>query len=174
MSLRAVTGCAVLAAVACAVPELSEAGEMVALRVNCVLASNSGQEFDQRLGELKPRLNRLFRYTSYNLVKEKREKVTVGGKLMFEVPGGRYLIVLPKQFSNDGSVQMKVVLLENGRPIVNTDISLKKSATFMVGGPQHNDGALILAIAADDVVDEPNVPAAAAPPAAQPAAVAPK
>jgi hypothetical protein len=50
---------------------------------------------------------------------------------------------------------MKVVLLEGSRPIINTAISLKKHATFLVGGPQNNDGALILAIAADDVVEEP-------------------
>jgi hypothetical protein len=99
MRLHAVTGCAVLAAFACVTLELVSAGETVSLRVGCVLASNTGQEFDQRLVELRPRFNRLFRYTSYALVKEKREKVTLGGKLVFEVPGGRYLMVLPKEYS---------------------------------------------------------------------------
>ena len=154
MSLRAVAGCAVLAAVACVAPSATHAGESVTLRVGCVLASNTGEEFDQRLIELRPRFTRLFRYTSYSLVKEVREKVMIGGKMVFEVPGGRYLMVLPKEYSLDGTVLMKVVLLEGARPIVNTAVSLRKHATFLVGGPQSNDGALILSIAADDVSEE--------------------
>lgn len=155
MSLRTVAGCAALAAVACCAPNLAAAAESVMLRVGCVLASNTGQEFDQRLADLRPRFNRLFRYTSYALVKEKRERVTVGGKFVFEVPGGRYLMVFPKEYSADGSVLLNVVLLEGPRPIVNTAVSLKKHATFLVGGPQNNDGALLLSIAADDVIEEP-------------------
>jgi hypothetical protein len=151
MILLRVTGCAVLALVVVSVPRSAGAGDTVALRVGCVLASNTGQEFDQRLGELKPRFARLFRYTSYNLVKEKRETVTIGGRMIFEVPGGRYLMVLPKSYNSDGSVTMKVVLLEGARPIVNTAVSLKKQGTFLMGGPQNNDGALILAIKADEI-----------------------
>lgn len=156
MRLRAATGCAVLVVFAFTftAPAAGFAGDTVSLRVGCVLASNTGQEFDQRLGELRPRFTRLFRYTSYNLVKEKREKVTMGGKMVFEIPGGRFLMVLPKEYNSDGSVLMNVVLLEGSRPIVNTAVSLKKHAIFLVGGPQNNDGALILSIAADDVVQE--------------------
>jgi hypothetical protein len=154
MSLRAITGCAVLAVVVAVSPSAAGAGETVALRVGCVLASNTGQEFDQRLIELQGRFNRLFRYTSYALVKEQREKVAMGGKLVFNVPGGRYLMILPKEYNSDGTVLMKVVLLEGARPIINTAISLKKHATFLVGGPQNNDGALILAIAADEVTED--------------------
>lgn len=152
MMLRAVTGCVVLAAVAGASPAHPEGGESVQVRVGCVLASNTGQEFDKRLIDLRPRFARLFRYTSYNLVKEKREKVSIGGRMIFEVPGGRYLMVLPKEYNTtDGTILMKVVLLEGSRPIVNTSVSLKKHGTFLVGGPQNNDGALILAIGADEI-----------------------
>jgi hypothetical protein len=152
MILRIVTGCAVFAVVVVAA-RTTHAGDTVALRIGCVLASNTGQEFDQRLIELRPRFARLFRYTSYNLVKEKRETVTIGGKMVFEVPGGRYLMVLPMEQTSDGRVVIKVVLLEGARPIVNTAVSLKKHGTFLMGGPQNNDGALILAIAADEVGD---------------------
>jgi hypothetical protein len=154
MSLRAVTGPTFLLVFACLAPGMADAGEAVQLRVGCVLASNTGQEVDKRLVELRPRFARLFRYTSYNLVKEKRERVTIGGRMIFEVPGGRYLLVLPKQSTADGTVLLKVVLLEGDRPIVNTSISLKKRGTFLVGGPQNNDGALILAIAADDLAED--------------------
>jgi hypothetical protein len=153
MSCRTLGVCAVAAGMIVAARGTATAQDTaVELRVGCVLASNTGQEVDQRLVDLRPRFARLFRYTSYNLVKEKREKVTLGGKMFFEVPGGRYLMILPKEYhTNDGSVLMKVVLLEGARPIVNTAVSLKKHGTFLVGGPQNNDGALILSIAADDI-----------------------
>lgn len=154
MRLGTVKRCAVLVVFACTVPAAVFAADTVYLRIGCVLASNTGQEFDQRLGELRPRFTRLFRYTSYNLVKEKREKVTMGGKMVFDIPGGRFLMVLPKEYNSDGSILMNVVLLEGSRPIINTSVSLKKHAVFLVGGPQNNDGALILSIAADDVVQE--------------------
>jgi hypothetical protein len=154
MRLGTVKRCAVLVVFACSAPAAVLAADTVYLRIGCVLASNTGQEFDQRLGELRPRFTRLFRYTSYNLVKEKREKVTMGGKMVFDIPGDRFLMVLPKEYKSDGSVLMNVVLLEGSRPIINTSVSLKKHAVFLVGGPQNNDGALILSIAADDVVQE--------------------
>lgn len=154
MTTHAIAACAVLAMIAAA-PAAAPAGDdSVALRVGCVLASNTGQEFDQRLGELRPQFVRLFRYTSYNLVKEKSENVSIGGKMIFEVPGGRYLMLLPKERKSDGSVTLRVVLLEGARPIVNTAVSLKKHATFMVGGPQNNDGALILAIKAEEIAEK--------------------
>lgn len=154
MSARLVTGCAVLMVVGSLCPTLALADEAkpdtVQLRVGCVLASNTGQEYDVRLQELRPRFARFFRYTSYYLVKESREKVSIGGRMIFEVPGGRYLMLLPKEQTSDGTILMKVVLLEGSRPIVNTSVSLKKHGTFLVGGPQTNDGALILAIGADE------------------------
>lgn len=151
MNLRRVTGSAVVAVIFGVCPAPVAAGDWVQLRVGCVLASNTGQEFDKRLIELRPRFARLFRYTSYSLVKEKRERVSIGGRMIFEVPGGRYLMVLPKEYNSDGSLLMKVVLLEGAKPIINTSVSLKKHGTFLVGGPQNNDGALILAIGADEV-----------------------
>lgn len=154
MTVRAIAGCAVLAIFVVAPGAAGAGNGSVALRVGCVLASNTGQEFDQRLGELRPQFVRLFRYTSYNLVKEKRETVIIGGKMIFEVPGGRYLMLLPKERKSDGSVTIRVVLLEGARPIVNTSISLKKHGTFLVGGPQNNDGALILAIKTEEIEEK--------------------
>lgn len=148
MSLRVATGCAVLVVVTCTGIAIAET---VQLRVGCVLASNTGQEVDKRLEKMRPRFARLFRYTSYALVKEKRENVTIGGRMIFEVPGGRYLMLVPKGRNIDGSILMKVVLFEGKRPIVNTSVSLKQHGVFLVGGPQNNDGALILAIDADQV-----------------------
>ncbi|GIW41202.1 MAG: hypothetical protein KatS3mg076_1779 [Candidatus Binatia bacterium] len=122
----------------------------VELRVGCVLASNSGHDFDQRLVSLEARFQRLFRYTSYSLLKEKRARVPLGSKMGFDVPGGRYLVVTPKALRPDGRLSLGVLLLDGARPIVHTDVSLRMRSTFLVAGPQSTEGALILAIAADN------------------------
>jgi len=120
----------------------------VEIRIGAVLASNSGQEFDQRLASLHRQFNTLFPYSSYRLVKEERHRVPWGGKVGFDIPGGRYVLVIPKEFKND-RVSMKVMLIEGARPIVDTALSLRNHATFLVGGPRQAEGVLILSIGAD-------------------------
>jgi len=120
----------------------------VEVRIGAVLASNSGNECDHRLASLHRQFNRLFAYTSYQLVKEERQRVAWGGKAGFEIPGGRYVVVTPRELKND-RISMKVVVIEGARPIVDTVLSLRNRGTFLVGGPRQSDGTLILAIGAD-------------------------
>jgi hypothetical protein len=120
----------------------------VEVRIGAVLASNSGNEFDARLASLQRQFDTLFRYTSYRLVKEERQQVPWGGKVAFDIPGGRYLLVIPREFKNE-RISMKVMLIEGSRPVVDTALSLRNHATFLVGGPQQHEGVLILSIGAD-------------------------
>lgn len=122
----------------------------VEVRIGAVLASNSGKEFDQRLASMQRQFNTLFAYSSYRLVKEQRQHVLWGERMAFDIPGGRYVVVTPKEFKNN-RVLMKVVLIEGTRPIVDTALSLRDHATFLVGGPRNHDGVIILSIGADTV-----------------------
>ena len=122
----------------------------VEIRVGAVLASNSGTECDHRLASLHRQFNRLFPYSSYQLVKEERQRVRWGSPAGFEIPGGRYVVVTPQELKNE-RVSMKVQIIEGTRPIVDTVLSLRDRGTFLVGGPRQPDGALILAIGADTV-----------------------
>jgi len=122
----------------------------VEVRIGAVLASNSGKEFDQRLASMQRQFNTLFAYSSYRLVKEQRQQVLWGERVAFDIPGGRYVVVTPKEFKND-RVLMKVVVIEGTRPIVDTALSLRDHATFLVGGPRSHDGVIILSIGADTI-----------------------
>jgi hypothetical protein len=122
----------------------------VEVRIGAVLASNSGKEFDQRLASMQRQFNTLFAYSSYRLVKEQRQQVAWGEKVGFDIPGGRYVLVIPKEFK-DNRVLMKVMVIEGSRPIVDTALSLRNHATFLVGGPREHDGVIILSIGADTV-----------------------
>jgi hypothetical protein len=130
------------------VPTKSPAANAVEVRIGAVLASNSGKEFDARLASLHHQFNALFPYSSYRLVKEERQQVPWGAKVGFDIPGGRYLLVIPKGCKNN-RVSMKVMIIEGSRPIVDTALSLRNHGTFLVGGPHGNQGVLILSIGAD-------------------------
>ena len=122
----------------------------VEVRIGAVLASNSGTEFDQRLASMHRQFNKLFAYSSYRLVKEQRQQVAWGEKVAFDIPGGRYVLVVPKEFK-DNRVLMKVMIIEGQHPIVDTALSLRDHATFLVGGPRNHDGVIIVSIGADTV-----------------------
>lgn len=122
----------------------------VEIRIGAVLASNSGKDFDQRLASMHRQFDTLFPYSSYRLVKEQLTQVPWGTKVGFDIPGGRYLLVIPKEFKND-RVLMKVMLIEGSRPIVDTALSLRNHATFLVGGPRQHEGVLILSIGAGTI-----------------------
>ena len=140
--------CVALAADAPPEAATSPAANAVEIRIGAVLASNSSQEFDARLASMHRQFNTLFPYTSYRLVKEERQRVPWGGKVAFDIPGGRYVLVIPREYKND-RVSMKVMVIEGSRPIVDTSVSLRNHATFLVGGPRQHEGVLILSIGAD-------------------------
>ncbi|MBI3784826.1 MAG: hypothetical protein HY270_15640 [Deltaproteobacteria bacterium] len=129
-------------------PLSSPSLDVVEVRIGAVLANNSSKESDQRLVAMHKQFNSLFPYSSYHLIKEERQKVPWGGKVGFDIPGGRYVIVVPKEYKGD-RVSMKVMVIEGARPIVDTALSLRNHATLLVGGPRQPDGVLILSIGAD-------------------------
>ena len=125
----------------------TRAGEVVEIRIETVLATNSSQEVDQRLGQIKQQLNNLFRYSSYRLVKEESRRTRWGDRASFNIPGGRYLQVIPKSY-RDNRVSMRVVLIEGDRPMVDTELILRNGGVFFMGGRRHQEGVLIISIGA--------------------------
>ena len=120
----------------------------VEVRIGAVVASNAGQVFDQRLASLRRQFDSLFQYTSYRLIKEERRMVSWGRQAGFDLPGGRYLLVIPRE-CKDNRVSRKLILVEGSRPLFDTVLGLRNQGTFLVGGPRHQEGRLIIAIAAD-------------------------
>jgi hypothetical protein len=127
-----------------------EAGKAIGVevRIGAVLASNHGNEFDHRLTGMRRQFDNLFSYSSYRLVKEQRKRVPWGSNAGFDVPGGPYVLVIPREYKND-RVFMKVVVIEDSKPIVDTLLALRDQGTFIVGGRRHSEGVLILTIGAD-------------------------
>lgn len=128
------------------------AGEMVELRVETVLATDSSKEFDNRLNDIRPQLDK-FRYSSYRLVQEERRRVDWGKQADFLLPGGRFLQVVPKGYI-DKRIALQVMLMEgtSPTPLVDTRLSIRNHGVVFFGGSKHQGGTLIIRIGA--VTDE--------------------
>jgi len=121
----------------------------VAVSVGSVLATDGGQpEFDTRLVAMKPQFDSLFRYSSYRLMKQEHRGLDWGQGASFDIPGGRYLVIAPKEL-RDARVSMQVMLLEGGRPLVDTSVALRDHGVLLLGGPKQEEGVLIIVIGAD-------------------------
>ena len=127
---------------------LAVADSEVALRVRTVLATDSGSDFDQRLTGYRRQLRGLFHYTSYRLVKEERH-CPFGLPNNFEIPGGRYLEVLPVALK-ENRLRLRVLLIEGtSPPPLDTDFTVPNRGNIWVGGPYNPDGVLLISIGAE-------------------------
>lgn len=122
-------------------------GDGVEVRIDTVVASNSGQTFDPALASLRQPFVGLFPYSSYRLIQGEQRRVEWRREAQFLLPGGRYLVIMPRGYK-DGRVSLNVMLIQGSRPLVNTVLALKNHGTFLVGGPHYGDGVLIIAIGA--------------------------
>ena len=147
---RTVAACTVAGIAALAVVGGLSAGtaQNVDLIIGSVLATDAGQEFDSRLIAMKPQFESLFRYSSYRLMKEERRTIGWGEGASFDIPGGRYLVVAPQEL-RDSKVTMKIMLLEGGRPLVDTSVALRNHGVLLLGGPKQQEGVLIISIGAN-------------------------
>ena len=125
--------------------------DAVEVRIGTVVASNAGSgsapAFDKRLASVWRQLDSLFPYSSYRLINEERRRVEWKREAEFRLPGGRYLLVIPRGYK-DGRVSLNLMLIQGTRPLLNTVLALRNHGTFLVGGPSHEEGVLIIAIGA--------------------------
>ncbi len=123
------------------------ADDEVEVRIDTVLASNTGKLFDSALASLRQPFVGLFPYSSYRLLQGEQRRVAWRREAEFLLPGGRSLVVLPRGFK-EGRVLLNVMLIAGTRPLVNTALALKNHGVFLVAGPHYEEGILIIVIGA--------------------------
>jgi len=116
----------------------------VQLKIDTILASNQNDDFDPRLSGMKNQLAEL-KYRSYRLLKEETQKVPWQANATFDIPRGRVLGVVPQEYRND-RVSLKVRLLEGDKPLLDTTLTIRNRRNFLLAGPAHEGGVLILSI----------------------------
>jgi hypothetical protein len=118
--------------------------QMVQIKIGSILATNQTDEFDPRLKSLEKQL-KVLKYKSYRLLKEESQNVAWHGIATFDIPGGRKVFVNPQEFK-DKQLALRVRMQEGQKPLVNTIVKLQNGGHFLLGGPPHESGVLVVSI----------------------------
>ena len=120
--------------------------ESVQVSIGTILASNQNDEFDAKLKTLETQL-KVMKYRSYRLLKNESQTVPWKGDKVFEIPGGRSLTVTPQEFK-DSRISVKVRLTQGQKPVIDTTVGIPNKGNFILAGPPHEGGVLVLSISA--------------------------
>lgn len=120
--------------------------QSVQVTIRTILAGNKSDEFDPKLKDMEAQLKPL-KYRSYRSLKDDGQSVPWQGTRSFEIPGGRSLTVAPQEFQNN-RIALKVRLTEGEKPVLDTTVRITNKGNFILGGPPHEGGTLVLSISA--------------------------
>ncbi len=120
--------------------------QLVRVTIGIILASNQNNEFDPKLKPMEKQL-KVLKYRSYRSLKDESQDVAWRANGVFEVPGGRSLTVAPQELRNN-RIALKVRLTEGQKPLIDTTVRIPNKGNFILGGPPHEGGALVLSISA--------------------------
>ena len=120
--------------------------QSVQVTIRSILAENKTDEFDAKLKGMEQQLKSL-KYRSYRSLKDDTKSVPWQGTQSFDIPGGRTLTVAPQEFQ-DNRVSLKVRLTHGDKPVVDTTVKIPNKGNFILGGPAHEGGVLVLSISA--------------------------
>src|ERR1700691_583495 len=123
------------------------APKQVFVYVDSVMAADTNEGTDPRLGGMDKRLRGLFGFSTYSLVGHNEGQTDCGKMIAFTLPGGKILHVQPRAIDAD-MIAMEIVLFDGTRPMMTTDLKLKNNGTLIVGGPRYEQGMMIISIGA--------------------------
>lgn len=135
------------------------ASRQVTVSIDSVMAADTNEGIDARLASMTSRLRTLpFSYSTYRLVKSEDKKTSCGKMINFTLPGGRILHVAPHRI-DDGMIAMELVLFQDERPEMSTELKLPNHAFLILGGPRYEQGMLIVFIRVDapDASEPPQI-----------------
>lgn len=128
-----------------------KARNLVKVEVESLLAAHTDKGMDPRLGaDTRGRLQKVFDYTSYVLLKRTGASVGCGQAVAFNLPHGRILHVDP--ISIDGNmIALEIVLFEGARSVMRTDIKMMNAGAIMIVGPRFPGETYITTIEANAI-----------------------
>ena len=147
---------------------------VILLRVDEVLAADTGEGIDMRLLPMGGRLESLFRYTTYRLISRQIGRTECGGTAAFTLPGGWIVHVAPSAV-RDNMIAMELMLFNGAHPMMTTDVRMRNHGMLIIGGPRYRQGMLIIPIGADaPELATPSGPIAVTPEETMPEATSPE
>jgi len=126
-------------------PGMAQERDTVKIYVMISLAVPGGEKVDPRLGEIHQELKNTFRESSYELLDEVRFDLTLQEQDGKPLPGDAHLYI-QYMGMDGGKVNLNLKITQKGSEVLNTNFSISKGGTIIVGGPPYKDGNLVLAV----------------------------
>jgi hypothetical protein len=118
---------------------------MLSVHVDSVVARDTGAEIDQRLGREAGRLQALFDYTSYRLLRTNEADTPCGQEVAFILPGGRILHVRPLA-THGNLVALELALFAGARAVMRTQLKMPKGGLLVLVGSRSPQEANITSL----------------------------
>lgn len=118
----------------------------VNVQIMVVFATSSQSGVDPRLGSLTRYLSNL-KYSGYQLLDSQQATLSANGSQSFQIEGGRKVSVTLLS-RDDQKARMRVEITQGSGKLLDTTLSVNRNGTFIVAGPRHKDGILVLPLTA--------------------------
>lgn len=116
----------------------------VAVEVMVVYATNSGDRVDPELRSVMQQL-RFTRYRSFTRLETHDASLRAGEESAFTIAGGRRVKI--ELITHDAEqAKIRLRMFNDGGKLLDTTVSIHRNRSFMVAGPRHEDGVLIIPI----------------------------
>jgi hypothetical protein len=127
-------------------PAPGPAESQVLTDIKVIHASTGGAErFDPGLKNIIHELKSVFKYTSYQLLEDQRFKLNFNQEGRVDLPGNRVLLILPSD--TDGKrIRYQINIQKNNHSIFQTQVMLKSNNSITIGGPDLDNGVLLINI----------------------------
>jgi hypothetical protein len=120
------------------------AAEKVTIKVWTVHASNSHKEVDERLIRITKYLKNL-NYSGFKLLSKDAAQLAAKGKQKFQIAGGKTVKVTVLS-RDEKRARVRVEVHGSKGKLVDTTVNIRRNGLFMVAGPKHKGGILVLPI----------------------------
>jgi len=120
--------------------------QAVQVTIRTILAGDKSDEFDPKLKGMEQQLKPL-KHRSFRALKDETQTIAWQGSKSFEIPGGRSLTIAPQDFQ-ENRIGLKVRLTQGDKPLIDTTVKIANKGNFILGGPAHEGGSLVLSISA--------------------------
>ena len=118
--------------------------EMVKVRVWTVHATNKTSGIGDGLERIEKHLKNL-NYSGFSLLSKDGAAVSVKGSKKFSVAGEKAVKVTVLE-RNEKRARVRVQVTSPKGKLLDTTVSIRRNGFFMVAGPKHNKGVLVLPI----------------------------
>ncbi len=120
--------------------------DRVSMSMMVVHATQDGTYMDPKLQSLERHL-RFLSYTNFSVIGQKRAELSANSTKTFSLDGGKQVVVTLVSTENN-KAKIRVKVSSSRGSLLDTTISINNGGTFIVAGPRHNNGVLILPITA--------------------------